>query len=240
MANTIRRLLSKIRIRLRHYKKGNQLKVIVTGPPRSGTSFLCGLIVRMGFDPGPKSWLKKGDRNNPYGYYECTPLMTIDHGLLGKFGGNAMSPPYLPKDWIMLCDNEQKQISEIVQNGGIQVYKGNMLVVLADLYARIFPEAKWIFIKRSQDANVNSLVDSSNTEVPSEKMRYIRKRWLRSWQQTQISKNCLSVTYEEFMDNPRGTVKIITEYLEVTLSEEEFSECVKWFKPRSDRTVSTA
>lgn len=33
------------------------LKVIIPAFPRCGTSFLAGLIVRMGFNPGPEDWL---------------------------------------------------------------------------------------------------------------------------------------------------------------------------------------
>ena len=47
-----------IRNRLLRYKGPVPMKVIIVGLPRSGTSFLTGLLVRMGFDPGPKSSLR--------------------------------------------------------------------------------------------------------------------------------------------------------------------------------------
>ena len=34
-------------------------KIFVLGIPRSGTSFLTGALMKLGFDPGPQFWLKK-------------------------------------------------------------------------------------------------------------------------------------------------------------------------------------
>ena len=229
--NEIMNFIERVKIRLFCYKKGNTLKVIITGPPRSGTSFLCGLVGRMGFNLGPKSWLKKGDRNNPYGYYECIPLMAIDHCLLKKFGGSVMTPPDLPKNWINLCFEEKKKIKNIVQNGGIEVYKGNMLIILADLYADLFPKAKWIMIHRDEKDTIRSIFNTGNQMSPEE-LSDTWRRWLAGWERNKLTSNCLIIRYEDFIENPQRMVHIISNHLGVTLTKNQFRKCVSFFKPR--------
>jgi hypothetical protein len=225
-----------IKNRLIHYRGPYPLKVIITGPPRSGTSFLSGLVVRMGFSPGPKEWLKKADQYNPHGYYECAPLLKIDHDLLKRFGGSPMDPPQLPENWTNLCEKEKKQIRGIVTNGGIEVYKGNMLVVLADLYDELFPGVKWIMIYRSEEETVRSIVDAE-TPIPAHKLVNTRDRWLKNWEKSRPSSHCLTVRYEDFIDNTQQAISAVADYLGVTLTEEKLRECNEFFKPGAARNL---
>ena len=64
--STISGPLRHIKNRIFHYKGPAPLRAIVTAPPRSGTSFLAGLLVQMGLSPGPEKWLKEADEHNPY------------------------------------------------------------------------------------------------------------------------------------------------------------------------------
>ena len=50
------------------------LRILVTGFPNSGTSFLCNLFVAMGFHPGSEENLKPADDHNRYGYWEHLPI----------------------------------------------------------------------------------------------------------------------------------------------------------------------
>ena len=52
-------------------------KVLIGGFPRSGTSFLCNLIVEMGFSPGKMENLKPADKDNPNGYWEYLPIRNL-------------------------------------------------------------------------------------------------------------------------------------------------------------------
>ena len=82
-----------------HYKGPKPLKVVITGPPRSGTSFLAGLVTGMGLSPGPKEWLKDADEHNPYGYFECLPLLYIEDDIFRKLGGSFGHIPEFPENW---------------------------------------------------------------------------------------------------------------------------------------------
>ena len=74
--------ISLLKTRIAHYKGPHPLKVLVTGPPRSGTSFLAGLVARMGLSPGPSAWLNPADEHNRYGYYECLPILKVEEEIL--------------------------------------------------------------------------------------------------------------------------------------------------------------
>lgn len=231
MLKTIRKIIGAIKNRLLHYRKGNHLKVIITGPPRSGTSFLAGLVVRMGYSPGPTSKLRKADKDNPYGFYENMPLMEIDHNLLKKFGGSTMAPPDLPENWIGQCEEEKRRIRKIVRDFGIEVYKGNMLVILANLYAELFPGVKWIMIHRGEKETIRSIHDSGSP-MSSQELTNTWKRWLEGWENSKVSPNCLTIRYEDFMENPQRMISTISDYLGVTLTKERFRNCVSFFRPR--------
>ena len=124
------------------------LKVIITGSPRSGSSFLSGLVHHMGFDLGPEQWIKKPDRYNPMGYFECLPLMRCEMEALKKLGGDFHRLPAFNPGWTDTLREEKQAILQIVERGKIELYKGNRLMILADLFDELFPRAKWLFIDR--------------------------------------------------------------------------------------------
>lgn len=70
---------------------------IVTGPMRSGTSFVCQLLEALGSDFGPKAELASPDRWNPLGYYERKDVIILNHRLC--FGLKADASPWLEMDW---------------------------------------------------------------------------------------------------------------------------------------------
>lgn len=225
-------LFINIRNRLLHYKGTDPMKVIIVGLPRSGTSFLTGLVVRMGFDPGPKSSLRAADELNPYGYYENSPLMKIDHQLLKKFNGNVMNPPNLPENWINKCADERLEIKRIVQEEGIEIYKGNMLIILADLYYDLFPNAKWIFISRKPEEIVRSMMDADNLhQHDNDYLFNLTSCWSQSWYKTKASKQCLNIKYEDFFYDSQKTIEQVAKYLEKELSQERLNTCMNFFKP---------
>lgn len=144
-----------------------------------------------------------------------------------------MEPPVLPDDWLDLCVKEQQEIKWIIEREGIEVYKGNMLVILADLYDVLFPDAKWIFISRNADEIVRSMIATDKTKLANE--TYLLdsvKQWRSSWYNSRVSKSCLEVRYEDFLKSPEYTIQTIAKYLNHPLSPEVLRRCLDFFKPR--------
>lgn len=205
------------------------LKIIIPAFPRSGTSFLAGLIVRMGFNPGPEDWLKKSDEHNPFGYYECMPLLTLSRNILKKFGGDILKNiPDLPDDWLNTMEPEKQQILNLVNSGKIEIFKDAPMLIIADLYNELFPEAKWIVIQRDESETFKSRFGTPLTYVEWEK---INKTRLRKWQQTRPFSKALNLNYKDFLLDCRETIEKISTFLEVPLTTEQMKECVDFFKP---------
>ncbi len=117
-----------------HKIANKKIQVFITGGPRSGTSFLSGLVGLMGFSHGNKKSLKGADINNRYGYFENVNLMQIEEQVLN----------YIPK------------IKTTVKRDKIEVYKGNRLMVISELFAKAYPNAKWLYIDRNPEATFKS------------------------------------------------------------------------------------
>jgi hypothetical protein len=57
-----------------------------------------------------------------------------------------MDPPEFPYGWVDECP--QDEIRTLAENLGIEAYKSNRLMLIADLYDLIWPDAKWVFCER--------------------------------------------------------------------------------------------
>ena len=210
-------------------KKPAELKVIVTGTPRTGTSFLSGLVHRMGFSLGPKKWLKKADKNNVYGYFECVPLLQISDRILEKLGGSFLDLPEFKPGWTALLEEEKREILRIVQKGGIELYKGNRLTVLAGLYDEIFPDAQWIYISRDINETYKSRFGG---EISFEDWRKITNRRISLWESSRPATKALNLDYRDFKDNSKATVYKILDFLGLNLSSRKIEECINFFQTR--------
>jgi len=229
MLKTTKRIFDYIKIILSQYGVTNNLKVIVTGPPRSGTSFLTGLITQMGFSPGPADWLKKGDEHNKYGYFECMPLWKISFGVLKNLGGSFHKLPACNPDWTAQFNAEKKKIAKLVKSGGIEVYKDNQLLILSELYHELFPEAKWVFINRDIKETYKSRFGES---MSFKQWKSITKERMSRWHNSLPSKKALYLNYQDFKDDKVNTINDLQSFLGIELNQDQIASCLAFFKPR--------
>lgn len=205
------------------------LKVIIPAFPRSGTSFLSGLIVRLGFSPGPPEWMVKPDMHNPFGYYECLPLLKISRQILAKFGGDFLKNiPHLPPGWLDEVIKEQQQILDLVQRGNIEVFKDGPMLIIADLYHRLFPEAKWIVIHRDIHETYRSRFGKPLT---FEEWQTVTGTRMDRWRGTQPYSKALQLDYDDFSNHWDRTVRRICAHLEIEPDQSRLDECREFFAP---------
>ena len=210
-------------------KLAGMLKVIIPCFPRSGTSLLAGLIIRMGFNPGPKKWLKKGDEHNPFGYYECVPLLQISRRILEKFGGDILQNiPDLPDGWIGELGAEKEEIMNIIRTGNVEIFKDAPMLVIADLYDELFPNAKWIVIQRDIKETYRS---RSGKPLTYREWKKVTKNRMRKWQHTHPFNKAFNLNYKDFFEDCRGTIQKISTFLGVQLTDQQMKECVNFFQP---------
>lgn len=212
------------------------LKVIVVGPPRSGTSFLAGLIVRMGFYPGSTKMLKKATRINPYGFYELDMFCELDHDIIKKISGPIWEMPKLKKNWLSTIEDEKKIIKDTVDKYGIEIYKGNMLLVLSDLYYELYPNAKWIFITRNRESTVKSVKDALNVDKSSDDIEEVISEWMEMWKSSKAGKESLNLVYEDFFTDFEKQLDTLEEFLEAKLDDKKRDSCRDFFAPSNKKT----
>lgn len=191
------------------------LKVIITGNPRSGTSFTCDLICRMGLHPGSPQNIKPPDVHNKYGYWEHIPLLTYSNAILKKLGidyfRGVKAPPI---DWSKSLTSEQELIQKMVHDDKIEVYKDNTLIILSDIYIKLFPEAKWIYVTR----NFKECYKSRWGEPISEEdyLTICQKR-ASIWHSTDISKRCLYIDYSDYDRHLEMTLFRIADFVGIDI-----------------------
>ena len=213
-------------------KTHQSLQVIVCGPPRSGTSFLTGLIAEMGYHTGPQHWLKGGDPNNKNGYFECLPLNLMSQTIMANAGVDFHRNPEMPPGWLEPAIGKHgSKIRRVVNAGRIQLYKDNRLLVLAELYAHLYPRAKWLFIERSLDSTYKSRFGFS---VSREEWAAITSARVDAWCRTSVSGKALNLEYEAFREDLAAQVYIIADFLQTTLSEQQLNKCLSLFQPTSN------
>lgn len=190
------------------------MKVLVTGLPRSGTSFLTGLIAKMGYSLGNAASIKRADKHNKYGYFEHVRLMKLSESILEKLGGDYFMniPPYI-KGWTDAMHMEKKLIEKQVSKEGIELYKDNKLILLSDIYGEIYPDAKWVYIKRDISGTYKSRFGQDLSLAQWEDITANR---LATWEQSKASATALQLEYEQFFDDFDETVNSLAEYLSVT------------------------
>lgn len=226
-------IFERLKNRLIHYRGQKPLQVLITGQPRAGTSFLAGFISRMGFSLGPREWLKPVDENNPYGYYECLPLLYISRDILAELGGSIHEIPEFYDGWEADFKQETNEINRIVEQGGIELYKGNRLMLLAPLYDKIFPEASWIYIRRREEDVYESEKDFLDSPPSHEEWKSIYEERYKVWKNTAVSAKALEVSYEGFKQDIDSMITKIESHLDISLSSSRKKKCKSFFNPRN-------
>lgn len=206
----------------------SNLKIIVVGLPRSGTSFLTNFISLMGFSLGNKDWLKKPDQYNLDGYFECLPLNSITNRLLCEMGCDFHHnlPSTIKLDAVDI-NKYSTEIYDLINSGNIEIYKDNKLTIMPDIYDKLFPNVHWVYIERSVFdtyksrfggfIEFNDWVDISNNR---------RNLWLNS----AVSKKALTLNYSQFETNLSGCLDLISEHLNVKLTEDVRHNCLSLFR----------
>lgn len=187
-------------------------EVIVGGYPRSGTSFLCSLIARMGYWPGIYSNLVGANEFNKLGYWEYFPIRELAWGLAAYHANNGIiytKPETIPHETLELADTEvAEQISGIAKRDNVEVYKDNALPILYTLYPK---DSKYIIIRRNKEAVYQSILkfermphslvviqDGAFWGIPRENV-YQAIDVYRNLEQAMSERvSCLFVYYEDF------------------------------------------
>lgn len=209
------------------------VKVIVTGQPRTGTSFLTSLAQKItGGSLGAPNMLKQPDDNNPRGYYECLPILGLEDKILAKLGGTLRDMPDLEPGWQQDFDKEKQELRRIVMDLGVEVFKSPRGFIMGDLVQDVFPKAKWLFSHRPAEAMYNSRFGN---HIPMQEWFDIVDRRHKAFERTGISRIAYRVPYINFTtpETLAAEVKTIALFLRVKLTDKILQECLESWQPRN-------
>ena len=190
------------------------MKVIITGNARSGTSFLTNLVHKMtNYNCGEN--IRAADEDNKWGYWEHVILNTVTTKCLGDEGVSYVSEKPIKKIDFSLPEFDifRKIIDKTVNKEKIELYKDNKLILAPELYTKLYPEAKWIYIQRNLKDGFKSRFGQ---EITFEEYSNMVKNRLDCWNEKEKPKNCLVVNYEDFDTDIDNVIKTIAEYLGIS------------------------
>lgn len=150
------------------------LPLIVSGPPRAGTSLLAGILYLCGAWKGDTV---EGNKDNPKGYFENLRIRDeVVKPLLKLLGGDKMgqkAPPWpIPPNKIdELALRLRKKLLDILNEQGYPgqipwVYKDSKLSLIAPLFMKAFPEAFFFITRREPEAIAASFLKTLFNRVP--------------------------------------------------------------------------
>jgi hypothetical protein len=134
--------------------------IFVTGLPRSGTSLVAGLLHACG------AWVGKtvpGDAGNPRGYFEHEVVRErIVKQLLSRTNCDPLGvSPLSPLDLSLTVTNLAQLMGTVLAGEDYDanmpwLYKDAKLTLIWPAFARAFPDATWIVVKRNRQQIIDS------------------------------------------------------------------------------------
>jgi len=212
------------------------LKVIVTGQPRTGTSFLTNLVsVISGYSLGPKGGLKTPDGHNPNGYFENEQIMQIEDELLQKMGGSYQKIPETPKGWHKGYGGIKKRLRTTINRGKIEVIKSPRGIMMGDIYHDMYPKAIWFYTRRDPETTYGS---RWGKKISRKRWRAICKKREEVWKKSKVGSRAWNIEYDNFKWNfGNEWIKIIQAFwlegIKVDWSVKKYEECKALWKPRN-------
>ncbi len=187
-------------------------KVLITGHPNSGTSFLCNLVVEMGFSPGDKSLLKPPDAHNMHGYWEHVPLQNYVRSLSGYGDWMHITGSYPPEP-LEFSVYEKRRVALLAGGTGIEVFKDTGLPVMYRLFP---PDSKYLIITRGRQAMYESAgANYKERGISFDDFTRNLDRYTDLVRRLASETNYLTLSFDSFKYDLDATVRYIAGFLDV-------------------------
>jgi hypothetical protein len=188
-------------------------KVLVTGHPNSGTSFLCELVAAMGFSPGDPRCLKPADGHNPHGYWEHVPLREHVRSLGGYSDWMHVTGGYPPEP-LEFTPEEKQRTAMLFEGAGVEVFKETGLPVM---YRLFLLDSAYLIIERDARAMYESQgSDYEERDISFDGFRSNIDAYQRLVSCMIDEVRCLVVHYEDFGRDFRSQASRIAEFVGAT------------------------
>lgn len=189
-------------------------KVLCGGFARSGTSFLCNLIDTLGFSPGERGKLKKGEASNPRGYWEFLPIRKLSWKAIGVNHTLWQHRVHTMPDRPPRLENHPNaaKIRKMARKYKVAVYKDNYLPLVYTLFPAT---SKIVFIKRDyQDIYASTMRIRQHPET-LEDYKHAIEKFYKLARLMAKERECLFVNYEQFRDDFDVATRAVADFLGV-------------------------
>lgn len=202
--------------------------IFVLGTARSGTSLVSGILEKCG------AWLGKtepgGDKENPDGFFENRAIrlyvikqIMLDHGC-DPLGVRAI--PSMKS--LRAVDNLEQVIFNILKEegyeGGPWAFKDAKLSLLWPIFLKVFPNAKWVIVRRDIDGIINSCLNAWFMKIHTKDPAYWRI-WAELYVERanllkQKSSNVYEIWPQEFVKGDMNSLREMIDWLGLDWNEE--------------------
>lgn len=212
------------------------LRVLVTGFPFSGTSFLAHLLVEMGFSPGPRKNLKGPDEINRWGYWEIDRMKRY----LRRMSNIGFNKAWRVEELARI--NQPKsddplgsQLLRYAWDAGVEVFKDNYIPVAYKVF--LPANVKCLVIQRDSKHlyRVRGRDDEKRLGLSHDDFMRAYRLYNKFVKRMAKEIPTLVVQYEDFGRNFDGELRRIADFLGLDFETLDAKQLQRIFRPRRSK-----
>ena len=203
---------------------------VVTGPLRSGTSCVTGLLERCGFDLGGNvRILRKLTEHNPRGHFEPDLLFTINDRLLFEVPGDDFDMFHVPDEPALrkLADKRDRYFQMFIRRFDGQVFKDPLLCLTLPFWEERWPEIqRTIFCLRHPMAVARSM--EKRCRLPLDQSLDLWTTYATRFFSVERSATFV-FDFDAFTKEPHGALARLLRWLERPMTSDAVAMCLENF-----------
>lgn len=194
-----------------------QEPIFIASPPRSGSSLTGLLLHSFGLWSGDT---KEANEFNPKGFYENLEISQLLIDYLQENDTENLGKRYQPLLLDKTDSSIREKIFDIVKSQGLKedqpwFYKDPKIAICRNLLVDAFPNAKWIWVNRSQDRTIRSLMRTDFMDAYTTEKEWASFLAVYGFYKLdlQLKTNVFELNIDKVMNNDQSEVDRLSEFL---------------------------
>lgn len=194
-----------------------QEPIFIASPPRSGSSLTGLLLHSFGLWSGDT---KEANEFNPKGFYENLQISQLLIDYLRENDTENLGKRYQPLILDKTDSSIREKIFDIVKSQGLKedqpwFYKDPKIAICRNLLVDAFPNAKWIWVNRSQDRTIRSLMRTDFMDAYTTEKEWASFLAVYGFYKLdlQLKTKVFELNIDKVMNNDQSEVDRLSEFL---------------------------
>lgn len=194
-----------------------QEPIFIASPPRSGSSLTGLLLHYFGLWSGDT---KEANEFNPKGFYENLEISQLLINYLQENDTENLGKRYQPLILDKTDSSIREKIFDIVKSQGLKqdqpwFYKDPKIAICRNLLVDAFPNAKWIWVNRSQDRTIRSLMRTDFMDAYTTEQEWSSFLAVYGFYKLdlQLKTNVFELNIDKVMNKDQSEVDRLSEFL---------------------------